>query len=158
MKKITLLFLLLTVSLGFSQTNLEDFETPPVDLSGFELLGSATVVANPNPDATNGSATVGELVVDSAGNPWQGANLVMQDNYIDATVPATNTVDVDVYSTAAFTMLARLDDGQGGAVDSAADVAYTTPGSWQTLTFTFNESLDGTAPSNGEYALIAFFP
>ncbi|NNK74187.1 MAG: T9SS type A sorting domain-containing protein [Flavobacteriaceae bacterium] len=158
MKKITLLFLLLTVSWGFSQTILEDFESPPVGLTGFEGLGGANVVANPNADATNGSATVGELIVVQAGNPWQGADLVMQDNYIDVSVPATNTVNIDVYSTMGFTMLARLGGGQSGAVDSAADVVYTTPGAWQTLTLTFTENLDGTASANGEYEKISFFP
>lgn len=80
MKKITFLMALLTMSFGFAQTNLEDFESTPIDFAGFEGLGDASVVANPSVDANNGSATVGRMMVVQAGNPWQGANLVMQDN------------------------------------------------------------------------------
>ena len=147
---------LLTMSLGFSQTNLEDFESAPINFAGFEGLGGANVVANPSVDANNGSATVGELIVTDAGAPWQGANVVMQDNYIDATNPV-NAVSVKVYSTSAFTMLARLADGQAGAVEATGDENHTGSG-WETLTFTFNEMLDGGMVSNGQYERIAFFP
>lgn len=157
MKKITFLMALLTMSFGFAQTNLEDFESTPIDFAGFEGLGDASVVANPSVDANNGSATVGRMMVVQAGNPWQGANLVMQDNYIDVSDPVTNTVDLDVYSTVSFTMLAKLVGGQSGAVDSAADAAHTG-GGWETLTFTFNENLDNTGTANGEYGTLALFP
>lgn len=156
MKKITFFFCLLISTAGFAQVNLEDFEGSPV-LTGFEGLGGANIVANPSVDANNGSATVGELVVVQAGNPWQGANLIMQNNYIDVSLPMTNTVSVDVYSTTGFTMLARVADGQGGATDSAADAVHSGNG-WETLTYTFNENLDSTGPANGEYGRIAFFP
>lgn len=156
MKKITFLLVCLIATVGMSQTNLEDFEGSP-DFSGFEGLGGANVVANPSVDSNNGSATVGELIVVQSGNPWQGANLVMQQNYIDVSNPVSNTVTVQAYSTTAFTLFAKLTDGQSGAVDSAADAAHTGSG-WETLTFTFNENLDGTASANGEYGLIAFFP
>lgn len=156
MKKITFLLVCLIATVGMSQTNLEDFEGSP-DFSGFEGLGGANVVANPSVDSNNGSATVGELIVVQSGNPWQGANLVMQQNYIDVSDPVSNTVTVQAYSTTAFTLFAKLTDGQSGAVDSAADAAHTGSG-WETLTFTFNENLDGTQSANGEYGLIAFFP
>lgn len=156
MKKITFLLVCLIATVGMSQTNLEDFEGSP-DFSGFEGLGGANVVANPSVDSNNGSATVGELIVVQSGNPWQGANLVMQQNYIDVSDPVSNTVTVQAYSTTAFTLFAKLTDGQSGAVDSAADAAHTGSG-WETLTFTFNENLDGTSSANGEYGLIAFFP
>lgn len=156
MKKITFLLVCLIATVGMSQTNLEDFEGSP-DFSGFEGLGGANVVANPSVDSNNGSATVGELIVVQSGNPWQGANLVMQQNYIDVSDPVSNTVTVQAYSTTAFTLFAKLTSGQGAAVDSAADAAHTGSG-WETLTFTFNENLDGTASANGEYGNIAFFP
>ncbi|MDG1714911.1 T9SS type A sorting domain-containing protein [Lacinutrix sp.] len=156
MRKIPFLFALVMFAFGYSQTNLEDFESSP-NLSGFEGLGGANVVANPSVDANNGSATVGELIVVQAGNPWQGANLVMQSNYLDVSDPVTNTVTLDVYSTSAFNILARLAGGQNGATDSAADAAHTGSG-WETLTFTFNQNLDNTGSANGEYSTVALFP
>lgn len=158
MKKITFLLCFLIASTGFSQVVLEDFEALPASgFEGFEGLGGANIVANPSVDANNPSATVGELIVVDAGQPWQGANLVMQTNYLDVTTPVTQTVDVDVYSLSAFNMLARLADAQSGATESAADVSHTGSG-WETLTFTFNQALDATGVANGEYGIIAFFP
>ncbi len=156
MKKITLLIAFLTISVGFAQTNLEDFEGTP-DFAGFEGLGGANVVANPSVDSNNGSATVGQLIVDQSGQPWQGANLVMQENYLDVSDPVNNTVTIQVYSTTAFTLFAKLADGQNGAVDSAADAEHSGSG-WETLTYTFNENLDNTASANGEYGILALFP
>jgi hypothetical protein len=63
---------------------------------------------------------------------------------------------VDVYSTKAFTMLAKVESGTGP--NSATSASYTTPNQWQTLTFTFNTSSDNTAVANGDYAKIVFFP
>ena len=157
MKKITYLTFLLFVSVGIAQTTLEDFESSPIDLSGFEGLGGANVIANPQSDANNSSATVGELIVAQAGNPWQGANLIMQDNYIDVSNPATQPVSVLVYSDISMNMLARLAGAQDGATESAADAAHGGSG-WETLTFTFNEALDGTGVANGEYGTLALFP
>lgn len=156
MKKITFLLTLLIATIGYAQTNLEDFEGSPV-LTGFEGLGGANVVANPSVDGNNGSATVGELIVVQAGQPWQGADLVMQSNYLDVSDPVTKPVTVKVYSTTSFTMFAKLGGGQAGAVDSAADAPHGGSG-WETLTFTFNENLDGTASANGEYEKVSFFP
>lgn len=156
MKKITLLFALMISSLGFAQQVLiQDFETaPPTDytIAGFEGLGSATRVADPAAGGTRG--TVFQLVSVSTGNPWQGAEVLLSTSKIKLTTD--KTVKVDVYSTQAFTLFAKVEAGTGPA--SAASENYTTPGVWQTLTFTLNESLDGTGVANGEYAKIAFFP
>ena len=154
MKKITLFFLFLTISFGYSQTVLEDFEGSP-DFSGFSGLEAGTSVTTDPVDAMN---TAGRLEVTAgAGDPWQGANLIMQSNYIDVSDPVTKPVSIDVYATESFSMFAKLDGGQNGAVPSAADVVHTGNG-WETLTFTFNESIDSTAPANGEYSVLALFP
>ena len=151
MKKITFFFLLLTVSIGFSQTNLEDFEGT-TDFSGANALGGANVVADPL-DATN---TVGEIISSAAGDPWQQADLVMQSNFMD--LSSDITVQVDVYSTESFTMMARVDDTANNAATSATAAIDYVGGSWQTMTFTFNESLDGQGVADGQYNKIAFFP
>lgn len=153
MKKITFLLCLLSLTFGFAQTNLEDFEgSPAAVFSGFEGLAGVSEVADP----LNASNTVLELVSQAAGNPWQGAELLMQSNNMD--LSSDITVDVDVYSTVAFDLFGKVENGVGGALDSATATAYTAVGTWQTLTLTFNQSLDGTDPANGEYGKIAFFP
>ena len=154
MKKITFLLAFLIASVGFAQVTLEDFEGS-TDWSGFDGA-TATVEANPSVDGNNGSATVGQIVT-GAGQGWQGASLIMQSNYIDISDPVTNTVSVKVYSTTAFQMLAKVENGQAGAVASAADASHGGSG-WETLTYTFNENLDNTQTANGEYEKISFFP
>lgn len=154
MKKITYLFLLLTVSIGYSQqVVLEDFEGTPT-FSGFEGLGGASIEADP---ASGPNGQVLELISSSAGQPWQGAELIIQSSLID--LSTDKTVKVDVYSNAAFTMFAKVEDkiNTSASPASAADEAHSGSG-WETLTFTFNESLDGTAAANGTYSQIAFFP
>lgn len=154
MKKITFLFAFLITLAGFAQTNLEDFEGTS-DFTGFDGV-TATVIANPDVGSANGSAMVGQLAM-GAGQVWQGASVIMQDNYLDVSDPVTNTVTVQVYSTVAFSLMVKLEEGQSGAVNSGAAADHTGSG-WETLTYTFNQSLDGTGVANGEYKKVVFFP
>lgn len=158
MKKITFLLTFLIATAGFAQTNLVDFEGASPSLTGFEGLGGAAVVANPNAAGVNTSANVAELIVSASGNPWQGAESLLQTNYIDVSDPVSNTISVDVYSTSAFTLYLQVENGQGGAVNAGADQPYTDVGNWQTLTFTMNESINGSGVANGEYEKLVFFP
>ena len=155
MKKITLFFLLLTAGFSYSQVVVENFDgaTSPT-VNGFEGLGSVSVIADTSPGGALGN--VMEIVSSSSGQGWQGAELLFQNNFIDLT--STITVDVDVYSTTPFSMLAKVEDKVNNtAPASAANQSHTGSG-WETMTFTFNESLDGTSNANGEYSQIAFFP
>lgn len=156
MKKITLLITLMITSLGFAQQVLiEDFETaPPTNFTytGFEGLGSATIAADP---AAGGTRLNGlKLVNVPTGQPWQGAEVIVKGKKIK--LRTDKTIKVDVYATKAFTMLCKVELGDG-AENSAASQAYTTPNEWQTLTFTMNQSLDGTKVANGDYSKIVFF-
>jgi hypothetical protein len=155
MKKITLLIALMITSLGFAQQVLiEDFETPAsYTFAGFEGLASASI----QPDPAVGAAKMNglRLVSQSTGNPWQGAEVVLQNSKIQLTTD--KTVKIDVYATQAFTLLGKVEMG-GAGPNSAASQSYTTPGAWQTLTITFNQSLDGTGVANGDYQKIVFFP
>ena len=136
-----------------NQVVLEDFEGTAPTVAGFEGLASATVSAGPV-DSAN---TALELITSTTGQGWQGAELIMQSNLID--LSTDNTVKIDVYSTTAFTMFAKVEDKVNATASaaSAADEAHTGSG-WETLTFTFNEALDGTAAANGQYSQVAFFP
>jgi hypothetical protein len=154
MKKITFLLCLLVSTVGFTQTNLEDFEGTPPSFTGNNGLGGSNVVADPL-DAMN---SVGEIISSSAGDPWQQADLIMQDNLMDLTTDLT--IQVDVYSTQSFKMLVRVDDliFNPAAPSATADNDYVAGSGWQTLTFTMNEQLDGQSIANGEYNRISFFP
>ncbi|MGO4818417.1 T9SS type A sorting domain-containing protein [Flavobacterium sp. W22_SRS_FP1] len=152
MKKITLLFFLLTFSLGYSQVVLENFSSgiTTSNWKGDQGLGSATT------ETLSPNGLAGKIITSNAAgaNPWQNAQLYMQSNYID--LSTTKVVTVDVYSTTAFAMLAKVVDGKSGP-ESAAEAAHTGSG-WETLSFNFSAPKDGTAVANGEYARILFFP
>lgn len=166
MKKITLLITLMLSCFAFGQQILlQDFQTSSTfTFTGFEGLGKpypvegpgsqgAFVVADP---ASGGTRGLGFQLKSSAlGNPWQGAEFVFTGS-TRIRLTTDKTMKVDVYSTKAFTMLAKVESGTGPV--SATPASYTTPNQWQTLTFTFNTSSDGTQVANGDYAKIVFFP
>ncbi|MBO6632009.1 MAG: hypothetical protein JJ936_10720, partial [Psychroserpens sp.] len=114
MKKITFLFCFLVASLGYSQVVLEDFESmyPAGDLNNFEGTSSASIVADPAPGGTNGNVL--EIVSEASGNPWQGASMLLQSNFIDLTGPNPQ-VQLDIYSTSSFGMLVAAENPSGMA-------------------------------------------
>ncbi len=151
MKKITYLFMLLAVSVGYAQQIvIENFNGTAPTFAGFGGV-TASIEADPAAGGTRGN---GFKLVMGAGEVYQGGEMFTQSNNIKLTTD--KTVLVDVFCAQAFTLLAKVENGSGP--NSAASKAYTTPGVWQTLTFTFNESLDGTGVANGEYGKIVFFP
>ena len=153
MKRITLLFCLLTASLGFSQAVvLEDFEGSPI-LNFVNGDGTATVVSDPADGGTNGNVL--EIITAASQAPWQQAEITFQGDFMDLTT--TKTATVDVYSETAFSMLARASASpDAGTADSAADAAHTGSG-WETLTFDFNDPRDGLGAANGIYSKIFLF-
>lgn len=152
MKKIIFLVSLFLINMATAQQVLiQDFTTASsYTFAGFEGLASAAIVSDPVPGGTRGNGL--QLVNQTSGNPWQGAEVVLTTKKMKLTTD--KTVKVDVYSTQAFTLLAKVE--MGGPA-SATSANYTTPGAWQTLTFTFTNGLDGTVPANGEYQKIVFF-
>jgi hypothetical protein len=161
MKKITFLFVLLTVSLGYSQqVVLEDFEgtAPSTDL--FDGFTSALVEADP----VNAAEQSLELITSAAGNPWQGAKLTIQNTTIDMTT-ADKTMTVDVYSNTPVDFLFKLVDGEVGGLDNNQEsktASSHTGSGWETLTLDFNIGADtgqpGYNPPNDRFGGIVFFP
>lgn len=128
----------------------QDFENEAsFSITDFEGLAGASVEQAPEGD--NGNSLKLESI--DTGNPWQGAFVDQTDIFLDLT--NNLTVEVDVYATQAFNLLLKLENG---GPDAAASQSYTTPNTWQTLTFTMNESLDGTGVADGIYERVVFFP
>jgi hypothetical protein len=153
MKKITLIFFLLTISLGYSQVVLEDFSSgiTASNWKGDAGLGSATT------ETLSPNGLVGKIITSSAAGAevYQNAQLYLQKNSIDLST-TNKVVTVAVYSTVPFDMLAKVVDG-GSAAESAAEASHNGSG-WQTLSFDFSAPKDGTPVANGQYARILFFP
>lgn len=128
----------------------QDFEDASTFTSeAFEGLAGAVIEAAP--EGSNGNSLKLESV--DSGNPWQGAFIVQSETFLDLT--SNKTVEVDVYATQTFNLLLKVENG---GPDAAASQSYTEANTWQTLTFTIDESLDGTAVADGIYDKVVFFP
>jgi len=152
MKKITLFISVFSFFAGISQqVLLQNFEAP-VSYTAVTGFGGQTaeIVTDPAAGAAYGNVLRGTQI--STGEVWQGIEFVQTAK--KAKLTTDKTMQVDVYSSVAFNILAKVETG-GPA--SANGQAYTTPGQWQTLTFNFANSMDGTSPANGEYEKIIFF-
>ncbi len=155
MKKITLLLIFLTVSFGYSQTDvIENFDgaAPTLEPDNGECADNPIGLAVSSTQAASGPNSL-EIIASAAAHPWQGAKVILQGDGMDLTTQLL--VDVDVYSTVAAGILAKATDGTGP--DSASDASHSGSG-WETLSFNFSEGLDGTTTANGEYAVLRFYP
>jgi hypothetical protein len=147
MKKITLILILLTFSLGYSQDLLLGFEAGE---SGGVNGGPFGDGPAPVVEAGTGSNTsqVLRIVGNPAGQPWQGINLTLTSN---VNLISTQEMTMDVLSATPITFLVKVTGGSGPA--AAAAVTHPGGNTWETLTFTFNTVLDGQAPAaNGVYS------
>ena len=136
------------------QVVVEDFEGTPT-IEGFEGLTSATIQDDPATGGTNGKTF--QLVTSTSGQPWQGAQVdLATGTVIDLTTD--KTVSVDIYSTTAFSIMAKVEDKLGGGGAPSANTQNHDGTGWKTLIFTFTSGSDGTATANGLYSRVAFFP
>jgi endoglucanase len=146
MKKITLLLALLITSIGFSQTYdlLESF-----NITGYEdAFGDAS--AEYAADPIDASTQVVKITsTNGSGQIWQGINVVLTSNYT-LTSATQLSMQLDVYSNTAITIAPKAQGGESGAPDSVTSADHGGEG-WETLTFTFDKSLDGKVPANGNY-------
>jgi len=155
MKKITILLAFLAVSIGYSQTVIENFEGTIADGTlAADGITSVTVVVDPATGGTNGNVV--EIITSATGASWQNAQLFFQDAYMDLST-TDKEVTVDVYSTTAFSMLAKAVDPKGTGAESATDANHTGSG-WETLTFDFSNPKDNTPAASDLYGRILFFP
>ena len=131
---------------------IQNFEAPATYIGLTQFDGaSAAVVADPATGGTNGQVLRGTQ--ENTGEIWQG--IVFFQTAKKAKLTTNKTMTIDVYSTQAFNLLARVENGVATST-SATSQAYTTPGQWQTLTFNFAVNYDSPGIANGEYDKIAF--
>jgi galactitol-specific phosphotransferase system IIB component len=134
MKMITLLILLLTITIGNAQTLPIDFETTIVTTNFVDFDGgTATVMANPQSNADNNSATVGQIVR-NGGQPWGGSKITLASNLDFSTM---NNISMKVYTAAPVgtTVKLKIENAMGGSAE--IDVLTTVTNQWETLTWDF---------------------
>jgi hypothetical protein len=148
MKKITFIIYLFSLIMGIHQTSAQTYNLLD-SFAGTGLqgtFGDATAVYATNPVGT-------DQVIKLTNNGtavWQGLDVILASNY-RLTAATQLTMQLDVYSTTAITIAPKAQGGVAGAPESVTTATHNGSG-WQTLTFTFNQSLDGKVPANGDYS------
>lgn len=110
------------------------------------VFGGATAVYANNPVGTDQVIKI----TNNGTQTWQGLDVNLATNY-RLTAATQLSMQLDVYSTTAITIAPKAQGGVAGAPDSVTTATHNGSG-WQTLTFTFNRSLDGKVPANGDYS------
>ncbi len=155
MKKITLFITLIAFTFGFSQSIPVTFDVGISASNWYADAGltSATVedIVGDNPDHGN----VGKIVSSSGGNPWQNAQLLLEDNYIDLTT--NKVITLDVYSNNPQNFLLKLEGSLNGGGITEKGFSHSGNG-WETIEVDFN-SPNGTNPvPNDQYRKFIIFP
>lgn len=148
-------------SFFIDNVTLTQVPTVPVSLPlvlGFESsesggINGASFGAGPQPVLEAGTGTnttqVMKITGNPAGEPWQGINLNLTT---PVNLTASQTMTMDVFSADPVVFLVKVTNGVAPAATVAASASHPGGSAWQTVTFTFNTSLDGQpAPASGTY-------
>ncbi|MGB3607850.1 MAG: T9SS type A sorting domain-containing protein [Psychroserpens sp.] len=151
MKKITFILCFLVTSFCFSQVLLEDFDGVAPTIGFANGPGSVAIVE------TSRAGTL-RIITDSSGQPWQQAELVLQNDLLDMST-TDKVVAVDYYSTVARDiMLGIAQNTSANAPTTTAEAAHGGTG-WETLNFNFNNIAQvGNIPTANNYGKLFFFP
>jgi len=131
-KAVALFTLFFTVTLAFSQSLPIDFENDVttsdfVDFDG----GTATVLANPQSNGINTSATVAQIVR-NGGAEWSGSKILLTSNLDFSTL---GSISMKVFTTAPVGTTVKFKlEGNG---DAQRDAQTTVSNEWETLTWDF---------------------
>ena len=154
MKKITLLFSLLAVSLGTAQSLPIDFDDA-LDANFTSAGGAAFSVT------ADGTNAVGQII---GGNAQYDSRIdLVLDTYIDMTT-AAKTFTFDYYTTEAVVMNGLLQIGVEKDGGFAIEKGFVTDGNigWETITIDFSDATNGYPNAGlpvvfGQYAQISVF-
>ena len=154
MKKITLLFTFLAISLGHAQSLPIDF-ADPLD-ANFTTAGGA--VFSVTADGTN---AVGQIIGGAA--QYDSRMDLVLDTYIDMTT-AAKTFTFEYYTTEAIVMNGLLQIGAEQDGGFAIEKGFVTDGNigWETITIDFSDATNGYPNAGlpvvfGQYAQISVF-
>ncbi len=146
MKLIYILAFLSIITNGFSQSLPFDFENSIttsdfVDFDG----GVAKVLANPQMNGINTSATVAQIIRDG-GATFSGSKIILANN-LDFSTDTNLSMKVFTNAPIGTTMKIKFE----GGTPTERDVVTTTTGEWETLTWDFTG-----APTNNNELVFMF--
>ncbi|MBK6903012.1 MAG: T9SS type A sorting domain-containing protein [Saprospirales bacterium] len=132
MKFTTLFILLFVATIGNGQALPIDFESTIVTADFIDFDGgTATVIANPQPNGINTSASVAQIVR-NGGTIWAGSKIDLAANLDFTTL---NSLSMKVFTTAPIGTVVKFKlEGNGSA---ERDVLTTVTNEWEILTWDF---------------------
>lgn len=150
MKKALLLsFFCLPSALIFAQNAPIDFETGGYGASWtwtvFENVDNPAleIIANPDMDAVNGSATVAKFTAREAGQPWAGCESLHGSDIGQYTLtPETSVIKIMVWKSTISDVGIKLVEPGNGSLGEIK-IANTVVNQWEEITFDFS-SREGT--------------
>lgn len=147
MKKITLLFLIICVNIGFAQNGPVDFETGGLGetwtwvVTENDANPDLEIVDNPNTTGINTSAKVAKFTALTNGNPWA---LVINDDIGSFTFNESNSlVKLMVRKGVATDVGVKFEGAEGVAKELRAATTVIN-GDWEELTFDFKNEIGVT--------------
>lgn len=167
MKKITLYFSLLAITIGFSQSIPITFDSgivsgakvngvvTPTDANWFSDSGLTSVSVEDLTADTPDNGNAGKIVSSATGQPWQNAQILLQDNYIDLTT--NKVITLDVYSENPQDFLLKMEQSKNGGANSEKSFSHGGTG-WETITVDFSTPNAGQPVPNDQYKLFVIFP
>ncbi len=133
-----------------------DFEATDIDYApiGFGDATSA-IVANPNMDADNGSATVWNVTKVVGGQTWAGASI---DLGAPMDFSSTSTIKIKFYSDFAGIPVQVKIENADPAISAEVIVNSTVDAGWETMVFDMSTSTIGTFDPAIDYTKFVVFP
>ncbi|WP_299016957.1 T9SS type A sorting domain-containing protein [uncultured Polaribacter sp.] len=147
MKKITLLILLLSTAIGYSQKAPVNFETGGEGTTWNWVVNdndsnpALEIVANPNTTGINTSATVAKFTALTTGNPWA---LVISEDIGSFTFDNTNSLVKLMVRKDVTTDVGVKLEGDGGVAKEIRATTTIINGEWEELTFNFQTEIGVT--------------
>jgi len=167
MKKITLFITLIAFTFGFSQSIPITFDSgiiagakadgvvSPLDANWFSDSGLTSVsiedLSSDSPDHGN----AGKMVSSVSGQPWQNAQILLQDNYIDLTT--NKVITLDVYSDNPQDFLLKMEQSLNGGAVTEKSFSHGGTG-WESISVDFSSPNAGQPVPNDQYKLFVIFP
>lgn len=133
MNKIITLILLFTITVSYGQSLPIDFESGITTANFIDFNGGvATVIANPESNGINTSATVAQIIR-NGGDVWAGSKIPL-GSPIDFST--NNTISMKVFTSAPVGTVVKFKlEGNGMAAER--DAVTTVTSTWETLTWDF---------------------
>ena len=167
MKKITLFITLIAFTFGFSQSIPITFDSDviagakvdgvvsPLDANWYSDSGLTSVSIEDLPSDSPDHGNAGKMVSSASGQPWQNAQILLQDNYIDLTT--NKVITLDVYSDNPQDFLLKMELSLNGGPNTEKSFSHGGTG-WESISVDFNSPNTGQPVPNDQYKLFVIFP